>query len=158
MRLVASLAVIAATTLGYSPLRAQAPEGEVTAVVRRLFDAMRASDSAGVRAVFHPQGRMLIAGVRSGRPALAVDNVLENFVKSVGSPHADKWDERIEQSLVRIDGSLAMAWVDYTFYLGERFSHCGIDHFLLSRVESGEWKIVELAYTRRTEGCPTRPS
>jgi hypothetical protein len=44
-------------------------------------------------------------------------------------------------------------WVDYALYIGERFSHCGIDHFLLVKNEAGEWKILELADTRRTEGC-----
>jgi hypothetical protein len=42
--------------------------------------------------------------------------------------------------------------MEYRFYVGERFSHCGVDSFHLVRTADG-WRIVDLADTRRREGC-----
>jgi hypothetical protein len=43
--------------------------------------------------------------------------------------------------------------VDYSFFAGPRFSHCGIDAFQLFRGPGG-WKIFQLTDTRRRTGCP----
>ncbi|MFN5581551.1 nuclear transport factor 2 family protein [Gemmatimonas sp.] len=132
---------------------ASAEQAAVMTVVRALFDGMRAADSAVVRRVFDPRVRMITVEQRSGRPEVNVGIGADNFAKAVGSPHADVWDERIRNEQVRIDGTLASVWVDYAFFAGPRFSHCGVDHFLLVKNGSGEWKILELADTRRTTGC-----
>jgi hypothetical protein len=46
--------------------------------------------------------------------------------------------------------------VEYSFWLGTTFSHCGIDAFQLARLGS-EWKIIAIADTRRTDGCNKGP-
>jgi type II secretory pathway component PulL len=74
----------------------------------------------------------------------------------VGTPHDQVWDERTRNEVVHQDGTLASVWMDYSFYAGDRFSHCGVDAFLLAR-EGDDWKIVSLADTRRREGCPDQP-
>jgi hypothetical protein len=51
-----------------------------------------------------------------------------------------------------VDGPLATAWMDYTFHVGERFSHCGVNAFQLFRSDDG-WQIIQIADTRRSE-CP----
>jgi len=142
-----------------TPARAQSSSreaGEVMAVVKRLFDGMRAGDSAVVRSVFHPQVRTLtVAKGRDGAQRLIVETSVDGFAKAVGTPHPQPWDERIWNEKVEIDGALASVWVDYSFFLGPTFSHCGIDHFLLVRGDDGAWRIISLADTRRTEGCKT---
>jgi hypothetical protein len=40
----------------------------------------------------------------------------------------------------------------YVFYVGDRFSHCGVDSFQLVRISAG-WRIIQIADTRRKEGC-----
>ena len=40
-----------------------------------------------------------------------------------------------------IDGDLAVVSGRYTFYVGDKFSHCGKDVFNLLRTEAG-WKIA----------------
>jgi hypothetical protein len=134
-------------------IEAQDPKAEVLSVVKRLFDGMRAGDSTMIRSVFHPQARMISASVREGKPMARVDASVDGFVKAVGTPRPQVLDERIWGEKVEIDGPLASVWVDYALYVGERFSHCGIDHFLLVKSEAGEWKVIEIADTRRTEGC-----
>jgi hypothetical protein len=128
----------------------------VLAVVRRLFDGMRSGDSAAVRAVFHPAALLATAAVRRGTAAFEVDTV-DAFVRAVGAPHAQVWDERIRSTRVEIDGPLASVWAEYSFYAGPKFSHCGIDAFQLAR--DGEvWRIVALTDTRRRDGCPDHPA
>jgi membrane carboxypeptidase/penicillin-binding protein len=56
---------------------------------------------------------------------------------------------------VRVDGPLATVWTYYDFFAGGEFSHCGYDAMQLLKVR-GDWKIVALADTRRTEGCRPR--
>jgi len=147
----ALLLAIAAPAEAQDPTAAKA---EVMAVVKRLFDGMRAGDSAMVRGTFHSNLRLVtVAKGREGNLRLNVENSADNFVKAVGTPHPAVWDERIWGEKVEIDGSLASVWVDYAFYTGDKFSHCGIDHFLLVREDAGAWKILSLADTRRTEGC-----
>jgi hypothetical protein len=148
------------SALAAPPVRAQvasagAPSSaEVIAVVQRLFDGMRAGDSAVVRSVFHPQARMINASRGAdGAMRLRVESSVDGFVKAVGTPHPAVWDERFWGEKVEIDGPLASVWVDYAFYAGPTFSHCGIDHFLMVRGDDGGWRILSLADTRRTEGC-----
>ncbi len=155
---VAMVAVSASVALvcHAAPVAAQASAAESVAqmaVVNELFNAMRAGDSARVRAVFHPQMSAMVSS-DVGRDGVARVRMtpLDAFVKTIGTPHAEVYDERLFNPRVLIDGTLASVWVDYSFYVGRTFSHCGVDIFHLAKV--GEvWKIVALSDTRRTTGC-----
>lgn len=128
-----------------------AAEQEVLSVVQRLFDGMRAGDSAAVRATFAPDARLVSTGVRDGEPSMQ-SVPIDRFIEAVGQPHDEVWDEKIWDVEIRIDDNLATVWNQYAFFLGERFSHCGVDAFQLFKGSEG-WLIFHLADTRRTEGC-----
>lgn len=83
-------------------------------------------------------------GVTSNTPAA--------FLKSVGTPHPEIWDERIAFDQVLIDDNLASVWTSYQFYVGAKFSHCGVNSFQLVKSNSG-WKIVHIIDTRRKQNC-----
>jgi hypothetical protein len=139
-----------------APLVAQASAAESVAqmaVVNELFDAMRAGDSARVRAVFHPQMTAMMSSA-AGRDGVARVSLtpVDAFVKLIGTPHPEVFDERLFNPRVLIDGTLASVWVDYSFYLGKTFSHCGVDIFHLAKVGEA-WKIIALSDTRRSTGC-----
>jgi len=104
-----------------------------------------------VRSVFDPEARLVSTDQRDGQPVVRVTPA-DGFVAAVGRPHDAVWDERIWDTEVKIDGNLASVWTRYAFYLGDRFSHCGVDAFHLVKRADG-WKIVDLADTRRREGC-----
>ena len=127
-------------------------ERAIASVVHELFDGMRAGDSAAVRRVMHPEVRMVTSFRREGEPVVTVEEDMSGFIEAVGTPHDEVWDERIWGLLIRTDGDFGMAWMNYAFYLGTRFSHCGIDLMELVRTPDG-WKIIGLADTRRREGC-----
>lgn len=137
-----------------APLRAQEDEeAAVRAVVTRLFDGMRAGDGSAVRDAFTADARLQTAAIRrDGTPALG-SMAVDSFAAMVSQPRDFILDERIDAWDVRIDGPLAVVTVDYSFYAGERFSHCGIDAIQMFRSADG-WKIFQLTDTRRTTGCP----
>lgn len=140
--------LLASLALGPAPVRGQNAEAEVVAVVERLFEGMRTRDTTLMRSVFAPQAHLY--GVRRDGTVSATSP--DGFITSVGGREGPMLDERVFAPEVRIDGNLAMVWTYYTLHIGEQFSHCGIDAFMLYRLDSG-WKIVSLADTRRTENC-----
>ena len=140
----------AAPSLAQSAGTSTAAEAEVRSVVNALFDGMRRADSSMVRPVFHAKARMITMDLRSERPA-HVEESVEGFIKSVGSPRTEVYDEQLSNVKTLIDGSLASVWADYKFFRGTTLLHCGVDHFLLVK-ESGTWRIIELADTRRNCG------
>lgn len=124
----------------------------VMAVVDRLFDAMRAADSAAVQALFHPGlQRMATSGQRDGEPVVMFGD-LEGFARAVGSAAPGDLDERLGPADVRIDDNLATVFTPYAFHYKGQLTHCGVNVFLIARSDA-EWKIVGLADTRRSEGC-----
>lgn len=148
------LALACAVSLATAPAAAQtAPSAdpEIRAVIDRLFDGMRQGDSTAVRAVFHPEARMLTTVARDGSVVLQ-EGSLDEFVRAVGTPHDEMWDERIGTVEIRLDDPLATAWVPYRFYLGETFSHCGVNAFQLMRGDDG-WQVIQITDTRRRD-CP----
>ncbi len=123
--------------------------------IQQLFDAMRTSDTAQLRAAFHPEAKLMTTYTdQNGKPQVQVSTV-DDFVRSISQPHEEVYDEKIWSYDVNIDGTLATAWTDYTFYVGERMSHCGVNAFQLAKTEAG-WKIIHITDTRRRQNCQTQ--
>ncbi|MEL6672463.1 MAG: nuclear transport factor 2 family protein [Bacteroidota bacterium] len=129
----------------------QTSEQAVKAIITNLFDGMRAGDSAKVAACFHADLRMATTVNREGEPMVFMGS-RDRFVKAVGTPHETVWDERISDLQIQVDDNLASAWMKYSFYLGDTFSHCGVNTMTLVREKDG-WKILYLADSRRNEKC-----
>ena len=154
MKSIFLYAFLALIHFGTSQLWSQSKEEiEVKKTVVELFDAMRAGDSARASVLFHPNVRMFTSYQDSKGIEVLEEGALSDFLVAVGSPHPEIWDEKIWDTDVRIDGSLAQVWTNYAFYAGDRFSHCGVDAFHLIRGRDGQWRIVNLIDTRRKEPC-----
>ncbi len=152
----AALVILAFTSVvaAPAPLQAQGQtrEAAALAVVQKLFDAMAARDTAAIRATFDPQARLVNGAMRNGRTVIETITV-DQFVTTIASAApGSRLSERIYSPEVRIDGNLATVWAFYTFHVGERFSHCGVDAAQLFETAEG-WRIIHLADTRRREGC-----
>jgi hypothetical protein len=131
------------------------PEEDVRAVVRRMFDGMRAADSAQVRSVMAPGVRFASMDTRATPPGISyepVDGWLAGVARS-----ARRWDERVFDVQVRVDGNMAQVWAPYTFYLDGKIRHCGVDAIELL-LDAGGWKITQLSDTQRREGCREVPA
>lgn len=64
--------------------------------------------------------------------------------------------ERIWDPKVQVRGKIANVWAEYDFHSNGKFTHCGIDTFLLLKTDEG-WKIFSLTYTMETQGCKPSP-
>ena len=147
-----SVTIAALLVLGAAPVHAQdAERSAVLATVQKVFDAMRTRDTALLRQAFDTSARL--AGVAArGTPAVRLTAPSAFGAAIASAPAGDVWNERIWDPEVRIDGDLAQVWAYYTFHRNKTFSHCGVDAFMLLKVGS-EWKITQLADSRRTTGC-----
>lgn len=153
--LLAAALVATLATMGRSAAAQETEEEAVLDVVQRLFDGMRAADSALVRSTFHPDAVLIGTEDPEGAPATRVMPI-DGFVRAVGAASGE-WDERFWDWEVEVEENLAAVWTRYAFYLDGEFSHCGVDAFLLARSEDG-WKIVSLSDTRQREGCERPPA
>ena len=122
-------------------------EKEVYAVVENFFKAFNAKDTTAMRThlfgdvklfttATNPQG---VAVVRSE----GAGDLMANIAKAPVT-----LDERISAPKFLIEDGLANVWVRYEFWADGKYSHCGVDSFLLVKTGEG-WKIAALADTRR---------
>ncbi|KQC01500.1 nuclear transport factor 2 family protein [Pedobacter sp. Hv1] len=127
-------------------------ESAVKVTINRLFEGMRKSDTTMIRSAFAAKNTMeTIAKNKEGKFVVRTESV-NNFIKSMGTPHPEMYDERIVFTKVLIDANLASVWTDYKFYVGDKFSHCGVNSFQLFKGEDG-WKIIYIIDTRRKDDC-----
>ncbi len=122
--------------------------------INQLFEGMKKGDSALVHGVFHPSAKLytVYTDAKTKLPALRGD-AFKGFLKSIGTPHTETWNELIWSPKIEIDGNFAQVWASYAFYAGKKFSHCGVDAFHLFKNAEDQWKIFHLADTRQNEGC-----
>ena len=141
------------TSLTTTAQTAQVPtETEaVQATITAFFDGMRQGDSTAVRRTLAPGAVFHVIQTRDGQTRLLPEKP-GDFVRAVGTPHKEVWDERIRFERVLIDANLASVWMPYAFYLGDKFSHCGYNSFQLVRLAEG-WRIAHVIDTRRKEKC-----
>jgi hypothetical protein len=155
VRILYTLALFNFGLLHHSLSQHIGPEAEPVTVVRKLFEGMQKGDSAMVHSVFASQVTLVtIFRNKAGDPVIKHESSIQDFLKAVGTPHKEVWHEEVWNIKVEIDGDLAQVWCDYAFYLDDRFSHCGVDAFLLHKEKEG-WKIFHLADTRRKTDCST---
>ena len=66
--------------------------------------------------------------------------------------------ERGFDATVRVQDRVAMVWMPYDLYFGERWSHCGVDVFTLMK-RDGRWRVAALIYTiEQPPACQKHPA
>jgi hypothetical protein len=153
--IVLALAIVCIAAVGRAQPAASVEREAVLAAVQKFFDTMAAGDIAGGRAITLPEGRFY--SLREGKPgeAPAVNSFTNQESYDRMASGKRKLHERMWNPTVLVHGSIAVVWTPYDFWIDGKFSHCGVDAFMLAKLADG-WKIVSLADTRRREGCPTR--
>lgn len=131
---------------------AQAQEQAIMKVVQSVFDGMATNNGAMVKAAFTEDAAMFTVTYNENGEVTKRQGSLEKFVSAVNAPKDQAYNEPIWNERIEIDGPLASVWVDYAFYLGNSFHHCGVDAMHLMLTDDG-WKIFHLVDTRRTEDC-----
>jgi hypothetical protein len=146
-----TLALVGLMCAGVAVAQTGPTTDPVTAVVEKLFVAMRASDTAATRAAFVPSGRVI--PIQPGA-AVGAGLSVDQFVAFVG--RSQSWIERIWSPSQRVSGPLADLWFEYDVYKGATFDHCGVNAVQLQQTSDG-WKIVSMAFTNVTQGCGSHP-
>lgn len=121
--------------------------------INTLFEGMKNGDSARVHSAFYGIPALSTVSVNANGQPVFRGGTLPDFLKAIGTPHKDVYNELIWAPKIEVDGNFAQVWVNYAFYAGKTFSHCGVDAFHLFRNASGQWKIFGLADTRQKAGC-----
>ena len=78
-----------------------------------------------------------------------------DFITAIGTPREALWDEKLWSYDIKIDYPMAIAWTEYTFYVGDKMSHCGVNVFELINI-NGTWVISSITDTRRSLGCQSK--
>lgn len=125
----------------------------IMGTINTLFDGMRAGDSTMLRKAFLPNCTLTSISKNAADSLVTHDSDIAGFIKAVGTPHREKWDEQIYDVKISVDLPMAIVWAPYKFYLGEKLSHCGVNVFTLVETKTG-WKIRGITDTRRKEPCP----
>jgi hypothetical protein len=149
----AALVLSAKTT----PAQTGSRDAQITAVVQQLFVAMKASDTAATRSAFVANGRVIPMQPGGQSASLGQGLSIDQFVTFVGRNAVGSWIERFWIPVVRISGPLADLWFDYDVYRGSSLDHCGVNSVQLQETTAG-WKIVTMAFTSVTQGCPSHPA
>ena len=130
----------------------QDPETAALEVVQGLFDAMRASDSSAVSALWAEGATNLGSSfTNADGPAISF-TPRDNFISLVGGAEPGSLDEQYIVRSVIVEDNLVTVVTPYEFYFDGNFSHCGVDVFVIAR-SGDDWKIVGLTDTRRRNGC-----
>lgn len=126
----------------------KAEKKAVRQVIDQLFQGMRTGDSSLVRKTFFTNATLNTSFVNpKGEATLHCDSI-HSFLKAIGTPHEEVWDERLLSCEIRIDDNLATVWTKYAFYVDNVYSHEGVNAFQLAKVD-GSWKILIITDTRR---------
>ena len=134
---------------------AQNPEGiKVKQTVDDFFTAFHEQDSIAMKNLVHSKIVLQTIGIdKDGNQKLKIED-FNDFLKSIVSiPDSVKFQERLTNYSIQIDGAMANAWTSYEFWLNDEFHHCGVNSFQLFKDTEG-WKIIYLIDTRRKENCP----
>lgn len=134
------------------PAFSQTDEANIKQTITTFFDGMRKADTTMMRsAIAKDMVLQSVANKKDGTTALVTESMAD-FMASVAKPHKDIYDERVTFNDIRIDADLAMVWAPYKFYVGQTYSHCGVDVFQLIKTAQG-WKIIYIVDTRRKDKC-----
>jgi hypothetical protein len=120
-------------------------ENQIKAVILKTFSAMKSVDSVALKSCFTEKALLHISQVRpEGNVVREVP--IASFVKNVMTRKPGDMDERVlSWGPILIDHEIATAWVPYEFYLNGKFTHKGVDAFILVKVGE-DYKIQTLLY------------
>jgi len=122
-------------------------------VIDTFFEGFHKGDTIKMRSVMLSSIIMQTVYTDKEGKSHVKDDGADNLINAISKrPETDKWDERLLDYNVQIDGNLAHVWTPYEFWFNDVFSHCGANAFTLAKTDDG-WKIVHLIDSRRKNGC-----
>jgi ketosteroid isomerase-like protein len=126
----------------------QAQNQEIQKVIETFFEGFHAKDTVKMKSVCSDK-IILQSIMENAKDAKLSDESANEFYHSIASiPNDFKFEEKIVNYSIQVDGTLAHVWTPYEFYIDGKFSHSGVNAFILFK-ENGSWKIIYCIDTRR---------
>jgi len=126
-----------------------AQKQEVQKSVDIFFEGFHERDSIKIKSVCADKMILQSISESSSKGNKLSDATTKEFYKSIVSiPLNVKFQEKILNSNIQIDGTMAHVWAPYEFYINDKLSHTGVNTFTLFK-EKDIWKIIYLIDTRR---------
>ncbi|MBV7270506.1 nuclear transport factor 2 family protein [Winogradskyella luteola] len=147
------ITLICIVCLGYN-INAQNAEVEaVKATIVEFFEAFHKKDTTMLKTMAKGNIKMQSISVNAEGKTVLQESDYNQFVKMLASiPEDAKFEEKLLDFNIQIDGHMANAWTQYEFWFNGNFSHCGVNSFQLIK-EDEKWKVFYMVDTRRREGC-----
>ncbi|KRD57561.1 3-methyl-2-oxobutanoate hydroxymethyltransferase [Flavobacterium sp. Root935] len=126
-----------------------AQKQEVQKSIDVFFDGFHQRDSMKIKSVCADKMILQSISESSSKGNKLSDESTKEFYKSIASiPLNMKFQEKILNYNIQIDGTMAHVWASYEFYINDKLSHRGVNTFTLFK-EKDIWKIIYLIDTRR---------
>lgn len=113
---------------------------------------MKNSDTALLKTTISDNAVLQTVVMNKEQKVVVRTESMKNFIDFVAKPHPLIFDERIAFETIKVDIDLASVWTPYKFYLGDKFSHCGVNSFQMVKLDD-KWKIQYIIDTRRKDKC-----
>lgn len=127
------------------------PEAAVMAPINAMFAGLAARDGAMILAQTRPEGGATVADEKADGTRAIRHISWAQFAGGI-KPGPEKYEERMTDPAIDMDGDIAMVWSPFTFRIDGKVHHCGVNHFDLVR-ENGAWKVLNVTWSSRTTGC-----
>lgn len=112
-----------------------------------FFDGLNAKDTTRIKTTLAKEVSMKTLLIDKNEERLVV-NTIHDFIQQVGRLGTLKIEERITNIQINVYYPLAIAGMDYEFYVDDELSHTGINIFEFAYIEN-EWKIIGISDSRQ---------
>jgi hypothetical protein len=145
------LAVPLPAAAARAPAKAHTKEEQfVRKVVDAILAAVSVRDEAGTRRYLRPTGTATVMFHQADGSVKVRNAALGAYADATPGP--ERYEERMQDPLVRVHGDMAMVWWRYNPAVDGTVAHRGHQHFDLVR-EAGQWKIQNVAWSAERSGC-----
>jgi ketosteroid isomerase-like protein len=120
------------------------------ATINTVFAAMKAGDTTGLRAYFHPDATLHSVVTKPTGETVVSSATIDRWFQGIQKAAPGDWEEELHYTEVNIDGHLASAWAPYVFNYKGELHHCGTNTFqLVKDGPAGQWRVLHITDTRR---------
>ncbi len=125
-----------------------AQKEEVQKTIESFFEGFHAKDTVKMKSMCSE--KLILQSISESLKGtkLSQETAQKFYISIATIPSDIKFEERILNYNIQVDGTMAHVWTPYEFYVNEKLSHSGVNAFTLFK-ENEKWKIIHLIDTRR---------
>ena len=151
------LAALVVSLLVAGSARAQGTDAETRAVIAvsdSVLVALSTADTAALARLTIDSAVVGGVGLRNGVERLSLRS-WGQYIKRTGP---SDFTERGFDATARVQDRVAQVWIPYDLYVGDRWSHCGVDVLTLMK-SAGRWRVAAFIYTiEQPPACRKHPN